>query len=73
MECQNHQSKFDVFVRALFSRVGCCVYMWLQISFSWGNYFLCCVYIAGVGGLGQGALLHGVVIDNMKLDFLDLS
>ena len=47
--------------------------MWLQISYSL-DITLCAVYILWARWPGQGALLHGVVIGNMKvLDFLDLS
>ena len=45
-----------------------------------GHFFICCVYIVGMGaraveeGGGGGALLCNIVISNMKLlDFLDLS
>ena len=51
------------------------MHMWLQFPISWGYFFLCRVYIVGMGAPGGvGALLRGVGINNMKvLDFLGIS
>ena len=48
--------------------------MWLQISFLWGQFFLCREYIVGMGARAGWALLRDVVIGSMKFsDFLDSS